>query len=322
MVPARHPGANAIEPVDLSSLGFRERFEFARLGGKLTDIHQAHETLKEVKSGMDKDEYLKMKKKNRLEKRRKLLGVSYAKPASKYFEPLQKLKHQRSSAFCISNIPSLVEWQQKQHKTDASLALQHEKRISKKSKKSTSKPTSTSRSTPAARRGRRSSKSKTFHIPKTKRPKEMIHQLKLMAASQTDCTGAIRGEIELQFNFRPPYTRFLGFDPNDKSQILRPRLTLEATPSQIFGDPPELPPGYELGEGSRVLSPDKFERFRGEGWIKKLTKYTRFGNEIAVDSMNLRKFHLKPCFGPDMKLQRERMFQNWRRPEKRGAAAR
>ena len=326
-VPARHPGANAVEPVDLNTLGFRERFEFIRLGGKLTDIHKAHENLNRQKSGLNisvKDWNLK-KKLLKKQKFKKLVPESYKKPASFYFKPLQKLKHQKCAAFGITTMPSLSEWQQKQCKTEAVLISKHNSRIKsqhlehsyqydkRKNEENEMKKTT-------------SKKNQQFTVPRTKRPKEMIHRLKLKAASQTDCTGALRGELFFSFDFRPKYTRFIGFEKDkegNRSQILRPRVKLDYNSSLVFGDPPELPPGYELGEGSRVLSPEKFERIRGGGWIKKNIKYTRFGNETMNRKGSMDQLHkLGPCFGPMVKLKRERMFLNWRRPEKQGAAAR
>ena len=49
-------GANAVQPVDVHVLGFRERFEFERLGVKLNDIHDAHEVLSGSPTAADESE--------------------------------------------------------------------------------------------------------------------------------------------------------------------------------------------------------------------------------------------------------------------------
>ena len=110
-----------------------------------------------------------------------------------------------------------------------------------------------------------------------------IQHLKTVIAAQNDCFRLPDGksekmETEIKYEFRIPDDPYIGFLNGDP--IKRTRFVLEASSkSVVFGEAPELPPGYELGEGSRVLSPEKFQRMRGDGWVKKLTKYTRFGNE-------------------------------------------
>ena len=349
-------GANAVQPVDVHVLGFRERFEFERLGVKLNDIHDAHEVLcgrptaadgneddltDDVCGGgssiintmlNDKEKEVQKKRRHKIKKRRQMKKggkvCEFSKPASSYFDGLQKSKLKQTSSFCVSREDALEVWQQKECKKRSHLRREHDKYIQEQEQR---RAAAASLYSPIATLAQRN----TFKVPETINPKTLIHLSKINAAAQLDTSEELQGELLFKYSYRIEDDPFVGFI--DGVPQKRKRFLGESGPGRAqFGSIP-LPKGCELSEGSRALSPAQFKLYRGQGSVVKMTKYTRFqeredllptGNNIdgrgkPPVQLKLREARPgKPYFLKPKWLKREQMFTNWRKPLLTGAAAR
>jgi len=280
----------------------------------------------------DKEKEVQKKRRHKIRKRRRMKKggkvCEFSKPASSYFDGLQKSKLKQTSSFLVSKEDALEVWQQKDFKKRSHLRREHDKYIREQEQR---RAAAASLYSPIAALAQRN----TFKVPKTINPKDLIHLSKINAASQLDTSGDLQGELLFKYSDGIEDDPFVGFI--DGVPQKRKRFLGEPGPGRTqFGSIP-LPKGCELSEGSRALSPEQFQLYRGQGSIVKMTKYTRFkaredllptGNDIdgrgkPPVQLKLREARPgKPYFLKPKWLKREQMFTNWRRPPLTGAAAR
>ena len=153
--PARRPGANSVEPLKLSKLGFSQRFQFSRLSDHMNRIQEENEAMRQQLAasapiGVVKERdingriYTKdtLRMQQRTRKKQFLRSTKerddfnkhrvckYSVPASYYFAPLQREKTRRQSSFTIVKPPTLEEWQHNDFNQRAKVSKLFEQRHS------------------------------------------------------------------------------------------------------------------------------------------------------------------------------------------------
>lgn len=153
--PARRPGANSVEPLKLTKLGFSQRFQFSRLSDHMNRIQEENEAMrqqvaasapvgvvneKDINGRIYTEDTLRMQQRTRKyellrsnkerEEFNKHRVCKHSLPASYYFAPLQREKTRRQSAFTIVKPPTLEEWQHSDFNKRAKVSKLFEKRLS------------------------------------------------------------------------------------------------------------------------------------------------------------------------------------------------